>query len=153
MTIYWHKLWYNFQVVTPSSGERAVFFFFFSKRSVFWNRYRFRIVIHTVDALHTRLCNFTPSDSFLYSSLCKSKNSILYSACNTTSVTIRFSRRSKGQRSNSSLKTQFSSLIPRPLPDFISHPWLRDKIWEGPGHEATIFHVHGFAKLTVDYIL
>ena len=31
------------------------------------------------------------------------------------------------------------SLVPRPLPDFISQPWrkkLRDKIWEWPGDEA-----------------
>ena len=27
-------------------------------------------------------------------------------------------------------------LVPRPLPDFISQPWMRDKIWEGPGDEA-----------------
>ena len=27
-------------------------------------------------------------------------------------------------------------LIPRPLPDFISQLWLRDKIWEWPGDEA-----------------
>ena len=27
------------------------------------------------------------------------------------------------------------SLIPRPLPDFIS-PWLQDKIWEWPDNEA-----------------
>ena len=39
---------------------------------------------------------------------------------------------------------QFTSLLPRPLPDFISQPWrktdfslqLRDKIWEWPGNEA-----------------
>ena len=29
------------------------------------------------------------------------------------------------------------SLVPRPLPDFISQlPRLRDKIWEWPGNEA-----------------
>ena len=27
------------------------------------------------------------------------------------------------------------SLVPRPLPDFISQPW--DKIWEWPGDEAS----------------
>jgi len=39
------------------------------------------------------------------------------------------------------------SLVPRPHPDFISQPWrktdfsprLRDKIWVGPGDEATEF--------------
>ena len=30
------------------------------------------------------------------------------------------------------------SLIPRPPPDFISQPWLRDKIWEWPGDEAIV---------------
>ena len=34
----------------------------------------------------------------------------------------------------------WGSLVPRPLPDFISQPWrkkwLRDKIWEWPGDEA-----------------
>ena len=32
---------------------------------------------------------------------------------------------------------QHDSLIPRPLPDFISQPWLRDKIWEWPGDETS----------------
>ena len=29
-----------------------------------------------------------------------------------------------------------SSLVPRPLPDFIMQPWLQDKIWEWPGNKA-----------------
>ena len=34
------------------------------------------------------------------------------------------------------------SLVPRPLPDFIS-PWLRGKIWEWPGDKAShITHFH-----------
>ena len=33
------------------------------------------------------------------------------------------------------------SLIPRPLPDFISQ--LRDKIWEWSGNEAKTLSVHG----------
>ena len=33
-------------------------------------------------------------------------------------------------------RVQTHSLVPRPLPDFISQPWLQDKIWEWPGDEA-----------------
>ena len=33
------------------------------------------------------------------------------------------------------------SLVPRPLPDFISQPWRKIKIWEWPGDEArTTYH-------------
>jgi len=39
------------------------------------------------------------------------------------------------------MKYHSDSLVPRPLPDFISQPpWLRYKIWEGPGDEATILN-------------
>ena len=38
------------------------------------------------------------------------------------------------------------SLVPRPLPDFISQPWrkigLQDKIWEWPGDEARCLLPH-----------
>ena len=37
------------------------------------------------------------------------------------------------------------SLVPRPHPDFISQPfspWLRDKIWVGPGDSATSHTLH-----------
>ena len=42
----------------------------------------------------------------------------------------------------SSTTLSFTSLVPRPLPDFISQPWLRDKIWEWPGDEATVLPHH-----------
>ena len=43
----------------------------------------------------------------------------------------------------------FSSLVPRPLPDFISQPrpW-RDQIWEWPGDEASLL-AHGVLQQTV----
>ena len=53
------------------------------------------------------------------------------------------------------------SLVPRPLPDFISQPWrkvdfspqLRDKIWEWPGDEAMQrVHVCISAPAKVSYI-
>ena len=42
-----------------------------------------------------------------------------------------------------------SSLIPRPLPDFISafsHPQLHNKIWEWPENEATMLPQHALAS-------
>ena len=32
----------------------------------------------------------------------------------------------------------FTSLVPRPLPDFILQPWRKIKIWEWPGDEAKL---------------
>ena len=33
------------------------------------------------------------------------------------------------------------SLVPRPLPDFISQPWRKIVAWEWPGDEANILYV------------
>ena len=44
----------------------------------------------------------------------------------------------KTLKAESRLKYYCISLVPRPLPDFISQPRLQDKIWEWPGNEATI---------------
>ena len=41
------------------------------------------------------------------------------------------------------------SLVPRPLPDFISQLWrkMRDKIWEWPGDEATLLILFAWSCL------
>ena len=42
-----------------------------------------------------------------------------------------------------SVCTNVDSVCTRPSPDF--SPWLRDKIWKGPGDEASCDHEVGMA--------